>query len=154
MMISLSGIFSGFQIFFLDFFPDFHQIVRFLHRIDGILLTNNMMISLSGNLSSFRILPRFFQISPDFHQIFRFLHIYPFSQFTLLTEQDLSLVILYMYEQNVFSFKTFLLPYCSFPCPVLFGTAVKLLLAMKVAIKVQWLCFDMLCPYTKNKKRK
>ena len=58
--------------------PDFHQIFRFLHRNDDLVLTYDVMNFFSGNLSGFRILPNFFwifRIFPDFHQIFRSLHI-------------------------------------------------------------------------------
>ena len=68
MMIFHCGNLSGFRIF-SRIFPDFHQIFKFLHRIDGLLLTYDKII-LSGNLSGFWILPGFFRIFPGFFRIF------------------------------------------------------------------------------------
>ena len=63
---------------FWIFSPDFHQIFRFFHRIDGLLVIYDiydMMIFFYGNLSGFRIFSGFcFRILLDFHQVFRFLH--------------------------------------------------------------------------------
>ena len=54
MMIFFSGFFSSFRIF-----PDFHQIFRFLHRMDCFLLTYDITIFFSGNLFGFRIFSGF-----------------------------------------------------------------------------------------------
>ena len=48
MMIFVFRKLSGFRIF-----PDFHLIFRFLHRMYGLLLTYDMMISFSGYFSGF-----------------------------------------------------------------------------------------------------
>ena len=63
----LIRIFSGFRIFpdfsgFIRIYPDFHQIFRFLHRMDCFLLSLDETIFFSGNLLGVRIFSGFFRI--------------------------------------------------------------------------------------------
>ena len=45
-------------------FPDFHQILRFFHRMDYFLITYDIIIFFSGNLSGFWIFLFFSNSSP------------------------------------------------------------------------------------------